>query len=149
MKIAVESLASATADAWRHTADDIARLWDADAFRYYKAEEVPDIFHRFSDATDYWRANEAMHADVRLTFTDVVPLPLDGGWSMATMALRWDIGFSAGAPGPLANKAMGGWNHVVALMTETDAGLRWAGWSETPDAPITYVRRLYEAQAQL
>ena len=90
-----------------------------------------------------------MHQAVRLRFSDIVVLPLDGRFSAVTMALRWDIRFSGGAPGQLAGKAMGGWNRTVALVTDTDVGLRWAAWSETPDAAITYVRQLYERQANI
>jgi hypothetical protein len=149
VKAALEALAAATAEAWTGSASDIAALWDADVFRFYKAEEVDHIFHRYEDAFAYWQANAGMHAAVRLQFADVTAVPLDGRFSAATMAMRWDIRFADGAPGQLAGKAMGGHNHVIALVTDSDAGLRWAAWSETPDAPITYMRQLYEAQAQI
>lgn len=149
MKAAVEALARATSEAWAGSTDDIVALWDVDAFRFYKAEEIAEIYHRFDQAVAYWRANETMHQAVRLQFSDVTAMPLDGRFSAVTMALRWDIRFSGGAPGPLAGKAMGGTNHVVALVTESDAGLRWAAWSETPDAAITYLRQLYEHQANI
>ena len=146
---AVEALAVATTAAWSGTTENIIALWDADAFRFYKAEEITEIYHRFDQAVDYWRANEAMHETVRLSFGDIAFLPLEGRFAAVTMALRWDIRFSEGAPGQLAGRAMGGSNHVVALTTQTDAGLRWAAWSETPDAAITYVRRLYENEARI
>ena len=146
---AVEALSAANSAAWSGTTEDIIALWDADAFRFYKAEEVTEIYHRFDQAVAYWRANEAMHEMVRLAFGDIVAMPLEGRFAAVTMALRWDIRFSSGAPGQLAGKAMGGTNHVVALTTQTGAGLRWAAWSETPDAAITYVRRLYENEARI
>ncbi len=149
MKAAVEALASATSEAWAGTTRDILALWDADAFRFYKAEEIPVMYHRFEEVVDYWRANEAMHEAVRLQFSEVIALPLDGRFSAVTMALRWDIRFSQGAPGPLAGNAMGGTNRIVALVTDSDAGLRWAAWSETPDAAITYLRQLYQLQANI
>jgi hypothetical protein len=63
--------------------------------------------------------------------------------------MRWDIKFaqSESAEGPSAQhagKAMGGENHVLALVRKTDAGVKLVGWSETPDAAISYMRRLYE-----
>ncbi len=149
MKAAVEALASATSDAWCGSTEQIVALWDAAAFRFYKAEEVADIFHRFDDAVAYWRANETMHQAVKLQFSDIVAMPLDGRYCAVTMKLRWDIRFSRGAPAHLSDKAMGGTNHVVALVTDSDAGLRWAAWSETPDAAITYIRQLYEQQANI
>jgi hypothetical protein len=149
MKAAVEALASATSEAWAGSTADIVALWDEGAFRFYKAEEVGEIFHCFDQAVAYWRANEAMHEAVRLQFSDVTAMPLDGRYAAVTMKLRWDIRFSGGAPGQLAGKAMGGTNHVVALVTDSDAGLRWAAWSETPDAAITYLRQLYERQANI
>ena len=110
---AVEALAVATTAAWSGTTENIIALWDADAFRFYKAEEITEIYHRFDQAVDYWRANEAMHETVRLSFGDIAFLPLEGRFAAVTMALRW------------------------------------AAWSETPDAAITYVRRLYENEARI
>ena len=149
MKAAAEALAAETSSAWSRTTEDIIALWDADAFRFYKAEEITEIYHSFDQAVAYWRANEVMHQAVRLHFSDIVAMPLEGRFAAVTMALRWDIRFSGGAPGQLAGKAMGGWNRVVALVTDSDAGLRWVAWSETPDAAITYVRQLYERQANI
>jgi len=38
---------------------------------------------------------------------------------------------------------MGGDDHVLTLVVRTPGGWRLAGWSETPDAPITYISQLY------
>jgi len=64
--------------------------------------------------------------------------------------MRWDIKFAADATTPdgaafsQAGKLMGGENHVLALIKQTASGLKLAGWSETPDAPLSYMRQLYE-----
>ncbi|WP_439532216.1 hypothetical protein, partial [Polymorphobacter sp.] len=41
------------------------------------------------------------------------------------------------------SKAMGGFNHVLAMLAETPSGWKLIGWSETPDAAITYLTDLY------
>lgn len=133
------------ADAWCDGVPDrLAALWDADRFRLYKAEEIAHAFRRWDEVLAYWHANVAMHERVRLAFSDAVEAPIEGGWSLLWFHMRWDIRFRADAPSPLAGKAMGGDNHVLALLHDG----RFAGWSETPDAPISYVRHLYEAQAR-
>ena len=63
--------------------------------------------------------------------------------------MAWDIRFRTGAR--LASdmdlhrrgKAMGGFNHVLAMLRRTDAGWKPTGWSETPDAAIIYLTQLY------
>ena len=146
----LSALLDATATAWAAvSADAIVKLWDRDAFRYYKAEEIAHFFHAWDDVVAYWRNNDTMHEAIRLEFTKVNEMPLDGHLRLVTFAMRWDIRFSGGAPSGLAHCAMGGDNHVLALVAQTDAGLRWAGWSETPDAAAIYVRRMYEAQARI
>lgn len=82
---------------------------------------------------------------MRLTFGDAQAIPLEGDWSLLWLAMRWDIRFASSAPAPVGGKAMGGDNHVLALLH----GERFAGWSETPDAPIAYIRAMYEAQARI
>lgn len=126
-------------------ATTIAAFWDAAAFRFYKAEEVETVFTDWAAAEAYWRGNEKMHEAIRLDFADVTALPLDGPFSLLIAHMRWDIRFRSDAPAAVAGRAMGGDNHVVALLH----GDRFAGWCEAPDAPISYVRRLYENSARL
>lgn len=123
----------------------IAAFWAPDHFRFYKAEEIATPFLGWPDVLGYWQANEAAHERVALSFADVTALPLAGDWSLLIALMRWDIRFAAVAPGALAGKAMGGDNHVLALLH----GDRLAGWCEAPDAPISYIRRLYEDAARL
>ena len=63
--------------------------------------------------------------------------------------MAWDIRFRTGAR--LASdmdlhrrgKAMGGFNHVLAMLRRTGAGWKPTRWSETPDAAIAYPTQLY------
>lgn len=125
--------------------DAIAAFWDADAFRFYKAEEIAEPYVSFDDVLGYWRANEAMHDHVALSFSDAPAMPLGDHWTVSMPLMRWDIRFKAGAPPHVAGKAMGGDNHVLVLWH----GERLAGWCEAPDAPLSYMRRLYEQSARL
>lgn len=147
----VEGLLSSYAAAW--AANDshlIGEHWDkSDPQPFYKAEEIPQYFHRHSDIEAYWRNNERAHAAIQLRFTDVEIKRLSPAEVLAFTHMRWDIRFadSTQAEGPAAQhagKAMGGENHVVALVRQSANGLKLVGWNETPDAPISYVRRLYE-----
>lgn len=141
----MERLFERYAAAWAaNDAEAIASHWDSVAFRFYKAEEVERVFYVWDEALAYWRGNQAMHERVRLDFSDQRPIPLDAAWRLMFVRMRWSIRFAAAAPPAVAGKAMGGDNHVLALLH----GERFAGWSETPDAPISYVRRLYETQAR-
>ena len=75
------------------------------------------------------------------------------GLHIGDVRMRWDIRFRTdartadGAAFAHAGKAMGGDNHVLMLLGETDSKLALRGWSETPDAAITYLRGLYLAGA--
>jgi hypothetical protein len=42
---------------------------------------------------------------------------------------------------------MGGSNHVVLFLGHVSGAWKLCGWSETPDAAITYMRSLYFANA--
>ena len=147
----VERFFSNYAAAWSENDSElIASHWDTeDREPFYKAEEVPRYFHRFDDIKDYWRNNERAHAKIRLKFTQLSTKDLGDTEAIVFVHMRWDIKFaqSEAAEGPAAQhagKAMGGENHVLALLRMTENGLKLRGWSETPDAPIAYVRRLYE-----
>ncbi len=106
---------------------------------------MADIFTTWEEVERYWHGNEAMHETVRLGFSDIMPVPLDGRFSLLIARMRWDIRFATSAPAAVAGRAMGGDNHVVALI----AGDSFAGWCEAPDAAISYIRRLYEDSARL
>ena len=84
------------AQAWAaNSAQAIAAFWAPDRFRFYKAEEVTRPFTAWDEVVDYWRGNEAMHEAVKLGFSDVRPMPLEGGWLLAWCRMRWDIRFAA------------------------------------------------------
>lgn len=137
----LDSYAAAWADG---RSEVIAAHWAPADFRCYKAEEIATPFLCWDDVLAYWRANEAMHGRVVLQFTNAVELPLAEGWSAILALMRWDIRFRAEAPAPVTGKAMGGDNHVLALVRSG----KLCGWIEAPDAPISYVRRLYEQNAR-
>jgi hypothetical protein len=129
----------------------IAGHWDgSDPALFYKAEEISAVFTRWEQVTQYWAHNEAFHEKVRLQFSQPQICPMPTGYSVVIVKMRWDIAFASGndtfegeefAHG---GKAMGGINHTLCLMKETPNGLKLCGWSETPDAPITYMAKLYE-----
>ena len=147
----IEQFFASYAAAWgENDSALIAMHWDtADPEPFYKAEEIPNYFHRFDDIKNYWRNNERAHEKIQLKFTNTATKELGHDQAIAFVHMRWDIKFAppSAAEGPAAQhagKAMGGENHVLAMLRRTTAGLRLIGWSETPDAPISYMRRLYE-----
>lgn len=92
---------------------------------------------------------------VRLVFSKPLVKVLAPGLSLLLFEMRWDIRFAAaarnpdGSPFASRGKAMGGDNHVAAIVADTGAGPRFRSWIEAPDAPINYLRRLYEGAARL
>lgn len=139
------SLLAAYADAWSDgSAEAIAAHWHPAHFRFYKAEEIASPYFEWAAVMAYWQGNQRMHDWVALSFANETALPLDAGWSLLMATMRWDIRFSADAPTAVAGKAMGGDNHVLALVNND----RLAGWCEAPDAPLSYFRRLYEQSAR-
>lgn len=154
IKNAVEAALFDYAQAWRlNDAAALAAHWSAEDFAFYKAEEVRSFFTVWADVLAYWAQNEGLHDDIRLRLTNLQHIPVGAGRQMVAMDMNWDIRFSADAK--LATgmafhhrgKAMGGFNHVLAMLVDTPAGWRLAGWSETPDAAITYMTDLYYQKA--
>jgi hypothetical protein len=150
------TLLEAYGGAWaRNEADAIAAHWAPERFLAYKAEEVERYFHRWEEVLTYWRGNEALHEAVSLRFTEPVTRPLAGDLRLLVMRMRWDIRFAAdarlpdGAAFPHRGRAMGGENHVLALLCEDGGALRFCAWSETPDAALTTLRTLYFDRADL
>ena len=137
--------------AWAaNDATAIAGHWNTDAFRFYKAEEITAYLTRWEDVQAYWRHNEGFHDKVGLRFDPQALLALNTGWAIGITRMRWDIRFARGtttmdgAAFGYAGTTMGGDNHVLLLLAQTNQGLRLAGWSETPDAPISYIAQLYQ-----
>lgn len=151
---AVEAALFDYAGAWRlNDAAALAEHWSADDFAFYKAEEVRSFYTVWDDVLAYWAQNEGLHDDIRLKLSNLRHIPLMAGRCMVAFDMNWDIRFSADAK--LASgmafhhrgKTMGGFNHVLAMLVMTDAGWKLAGWSETPDAAITYLTDLYYRSA--
>lgn len=146
----VESFFSRYSRAWDGVvAPPILAHWDRARFQYYKAEEVKRFFHEMNDLEAYFFNNEKLHKAVRLRFSDFALRPLSAPYAVVTMRMAWRISFLDEAPGSLSGSIMGGDNHILALITTDGDALRLAGWSETPDAPITYVRDLYTHRGRL
>ncbi|MEM7503528.1 MAG: hypothetical protein AAF417_15865 [Pseudomonadota bacterium] len=148
---AVNAFFESYASAWaENDAVAIASHWNPSATDYlYKAEELPEFLVNMEQITGYWKHNERFHERIRLRFGEVTLKPLPGG-ALAVLPMRWDIRFSEGVPTleggdfPHAGKMMGGENHVLTQLVETNNGIKLEAWVEAPDAPITYMRRLYE-----
>ena len=154
---AIETLLSDYAAAWAaNDPEQIASFWDADsATCFYKAEEIDDFFASLAEIKQYWQHNERFHEAIRLGFSNLHTQPLAEGLTLAITRMRWDIRFATdaeNADGSMfasAGKSMGGDNHVLAILRDTAQGPRFIGWSETPDAPVKYVWRLYEQAGRL
>ncbi len=147
-----EALLASYADAWsRNDPDGIASHWCAEEKEpFYKAEEVLHYYHSLPEMLSYWRHNQRFHDAIKLKFSNVTTKSLPGDYALVFLYMRWDIRFAAdaktedGAPFSQAGKSMGGENHVLAMVRKTADGLKFTGWSETPNAPVTYMRQLYE-----
>lgn len=151
---AIERTLSDYADAWRlNQAAALPPFWDAGHFAFYKAEEVTRFFTSLDETIAYWHQNQGLHDDIRLRLGPITLAPVADGIAMAMFDMAWDIRFAAQAK--LASgqdfhhrgKAMGGFNHVLAMLRRGVAGWRLIGWSETPDAAITYMTQLYYRSA--
>jgi hypothetical protein len=151
---AIETALLAYADAWQlNSAAALEPHWDAAHFAFYKAEEVTRFFTDFSDVCAYWQQNDGLHDAIRLQLRNITPIAISADVAMATFDMVWDIRFSPGAR--LASgmdfhhrgKAMGGFNHVLAMLRRGTDGWKLIGWSETPDAAITYLTQLYYRNA--
>ncbi|MFZ4689763.1 MAG: hypothetical protein ACOYLS_11045 [Polymorphobacter sp.] len=147
---AIETALTTYADAWRlNSAAALHPHWDTAHFAFYKAEEVTRFYTDFADVTAYWAQNEGLHDDIRLRLSNIQPIAIAPDIAMAAFDMAWDIRFSpqarlaSGVDFHHRGKAMGGFNHVLAMLRRTDSGWKLIGWSETPDAAITYLTQLY------
>ncbi|QIG53537.1 hypothetical protein G6N82_04690 [Altererythrobacter sp. BO-6] len=144
----------AYAAAWGRIATDvIADFWRRDHFRFYKAEEVSEVFTEFPAVLAYLRGNERLHESVSLAFSGVLDLGIPGPARLVSAQMEWRIAFrqdardSEGRVFRHAGKAMGGWNHVLSLWEEVDRRWYLTGWCEAPDAAPIYLADLYYRMA--
>jgi len=140
----------AYADAWRlNKAEALVGHWSQPDFAYYKAEEIRTFYTEWNEVLAYWAQNEGLHDDIRLKLTNMKHIVLSPERRMVAMDMNWDIRFSAdatlanGMPFHHRSKSMGGYNRVLAMLVQAGAGWKLAGWSETPDAAITYMTDMY------
>ncbi len=150
----VEAALFAYAQAWRlNDAAALAAHWSEADFAFYKAEEVRSFYTVWDDVRAYWAQNEGLHDDIRLRLSNTKQAVIGEGRRLVMMDMSWDIRFSAdaklasGMPFHHRGKTMGGFNHVLAMLVMTASGWKLAGWSETPDAAITYLTDLYYRSA--
>jgi hypothetical protein len=146
----IEAALIGYAHAWRlNSAAVLVDHWSVAQFAYYKAEEIRGFFTDWADVLAYWAQNEGLHDDIRLKLSSIKHIMLAPERRMVAMDMNWDIRFSAdaklssGMPFHHRGKAMGGFNRVLAMLVLTDAGWKIVGWSETPDAAITYLTDMY------
>ena len=138
---ALDALMRDYAAAWaENDAEALKRFWDRARAPVYLAEEIDAAFTEWAAVEAYWRNNEGQHLDVRLTFSQARYVDVGEGLVMGVHHMEWTIAFTD-------KPAMGGDNRVAALYRETGEGWRIAAWIEAPLAPITYMRKLYEARA--
>ncbi len=146
----IESALLAYADAWRlNSASALVEHWAAERFAYYKAEEIRTFFTDWAQVLAYWAQNEGLHEDIRLQLSGMNHIPLEPERAMVAMDMNWDIRFSTdakladGMPFHHRGKAMGGFNRVLTMLVFDKGSWKLVGWSETPDAAITYMTDLY------
>ncbi len=138
--------------AWKsNSAQRLLEHWDpSETSPFYKAEEISRFYHTYDEILSYWQHNENFHDAVELEFSDIKEKSLTDSVSMVFLRMQWDIKFAPGTQTQEglafahAGKRMGGENHVLALLRHIKHETKLIGWSETPDAPITYMGRLYE-----
>ncbi|MEO1485500.1 MAG: hypothetical protein AAFU57_07135 [Bacteroidota bacterium] len=142
------------ANAWQtNDINKMVSFWDdAEQDPFYKAEEILEYYHDLDTIKAYWEHNHQYIESIRLKFFDIRFKPLPGGYGIAFAKMNWYTKFVSHQKQETAisnhvNKEMGGDNHVLALVKDTPAGLKFVGWNETPDAPLTYMKRLYEQVA--
>jgi hypothetical protein len=150
----IEAALFAYADAWRlNSAAALVPHWSTGNFAYYKAEEVRRFFTDWADVLAYWAQNEGLHDDIRLQLSGFQHIPLEDNRRMVAADMQWDIRFSAdarladGTPFHHRGRSMGGCNRVLAMLVKDSDGWKLVGWSETPDAAITYLTDLYYRSA--
>jgi hypothetical protein len=120
--------------------DGMAALWDLeDPSPFYQAEEEEAWADDWPKLRDYWRRTQALNQRIAVRYGDLGVKPLGPDLAFAFWRLHWDI--------KLSNRpnALGGDNRVFAVVRRTPAGARLCCYVEGPLAPITYMRKLYEA----
>lgn len=150
----IEATLQHYADAWRlNSAAALAEHWSAEQFAFYKAEEVRTFYTAWADVLAYWAQNEMLHDDIRLKLCNYQHIVLTPDRRMVAMDMNWDIRFSEdaelanGMPFHHRGRAMGGFNRVLTMLLQTASGWKLVGWSETPDAAITYLTDAYYRSA--
>lgn len=152
---AIRAVLDSYSRVWRKSdAAAIAAHWSPEHFRFYKAEEIDHFFIDWDSVRAYWTHNEAFHDVVALDFPTFQLVPNGATSLIGIVRMRWDIRFAKNATLPdgsafsYRGQAMGGDNHVLTQFEKIADEWKLCGWSETPDAPITYMSRLYLANVR-
>lgn len=137
--------------AWRaNSAEQIESFWDKDeSGPFYKAEEIDEIMTDWDQLRAYWKHNEGFNETNDLAFSDFRSQPVGEDRMLVGMRMRWDIKFADnarlidGSAFTWAGQKMGGDNHVIAFLKQSDEELKLTAWVEAPNAPILYMADLY------
>ena len=134
---------------WDNSAAQIEAHWDTNNKPFYKAEEIEHIITDWDGLRAYWQHNEKFNSVNELSYSDIQAHSLSDEIQLIGMRMRWDIRFGDdvknmdGSTFAWAGKAMGGDNHVMAIVKNVAGELRLNAWVEAPDAPILYMAQLY------
>jgi hypothetical protein len=119
----------------------IIDLWDTDdPYPVYQAEEEEALAASWPALRDYWSRTRALSEKMAVRYSAIGVKLFSSHDALAHWALHWDMKL-AGRPKP-----MGGDNRAFALLRLKPEGWRFHAYIEGPLAPITYMRKLYEAQ---
>jgi hypothetical protein len=134
---------------WENSAAQIEAAWFKESPPFYKAEEIESIITDWDELRAYWRHNETFNSINELSYSEIQAHPLSAELQLLGMRMRWDIRFAEnvknmdGSAFAWAGKAMGGDNHVMAILRTVGDELKLCAWVEAPDAPIIYMGQLY------
>ncbi|RMF97590.1 MAG: hypothetical protein D6727_05220 [Gammaproteobacteria bacterium] len=143
-------------EAWAaNSAERLESFWATDEpAPFYKAEEIDRIITDWDELRAYWRHNETFNETIDLRFDDLSSVPAGPGRCLAGLRMQWSIRFAAdartidGRPFSWAGQTMGGENHVAALLSANAEQLRFCAWVEAPNAPLSYIAKLYLERGQ-
>lgn len=119
--------------------DRLRPLWDAEDPRpFYMAEEHETLVASWPELEAYWAVTHDTNAGGCITRWTVANAKLLGDdHTLAQFTLEWKIHVK-GQPEPY-----GGFCRGMAVLRRALAGWRFVGYTESPLAPLTYLRRLY------
>jgi len=115
----------------------LEELWDTDSPPCYLAEEQDEWFHTWKQVHAYWTPSSITQG-IRMRFNQVTAKWLSDDLAFATFRIKYDMKIR---PMP---KPIGGDTRASAVFRKKPEGWRLTAWTEAPQSPITYMRKLYE-----